>query len=235
LALPTLALNMLSSETNMISGSYQYNAEIIPILIFASIEATVLIIWFVRKLVVNFDEEQESKEPELTGKPTFAWKRALSFPSLIQVGVLTLILCYMLMRVYTITNLYHVYNVMPYSPGFLWPKVTAHNELASRFLSQIPADASVSAQTTLVPHLSQRKFIYLFPYADNDADYILLDATSYTYPFHYYKDYASTVKAILEQGNYGVVDMLDGYLLLQRGRPPTDISPAIHMIDADGD
>jgi len=114
LALPTLALNMLSSETNMISGSYQYNAEIIPILIFASIEATVLIIWFVRKLVVNFDEEQESKEPELTGKPTFAWKRALSFPSLIQVGVLTLILCYMLMRVYTITNLYHVYNVMPY-------------------------------------------------------------------------------------------------------------------------
>lgn len=43
------------------------------------------------------------------------------------------------------------------------------------------------------------------------------------------------MKKILLQGNYGVVDIDDGYLLLQRGHPPTDIKTAIHMIDEDGD
>jgi uncharacterized membrane protein len=234
LATPTLALNMLSSSTNMISGNYQYNAEIIPILIFASIEATVLIVWFARQLMVNFFEEHESQEHNLTTKAPFAWRRALSPPYLIQAGVLALVLCYMLMRVYTITTLYDVYNVMPYAPGVQWPQVTPHDKLAARFLSKIPADASVSAQTTLVPHLSHRKFIYLFPYAVGQADYILLDATSYTYPYHHYKDYAIAVTAILVHGNYGIVDMEDGYLLLERGYPTTNVKAAIYMIDVRG-
>lgn len=235
LAIPTLALNMLSSTTNMISGNYQYNAEIIPILIFASIEATVLIVWVVRKLLPNLNVEHESQETVLTVRSTPAWRRSFSFPSLMQAGVLAMVLCYMLMRVFTITTLYDVYNVMPYSPGFQWPHVTPHDRLASHFLSKIPPNASVSAQTTLVPHLSHRQRIYLFPYAADKADYILLDATSYTYPFHHYRDYAAKVKAILQGGIYGIEEMQDGYLLLQRGRPPTNISPAIHMIDEDGD
>ena len=235
LATPTLALNMLSSTPNMFSGHYQYNAEIIPILIFASIEATVLIVWIVRRLLLNLNVEHESLEPESTTRLPLGRGHALSPASLVQIGVLALVLCYMLMRVYTITTLYDVYNAMPYAPGFLWPQVTAHDRLASNFLSKIPADASVSAQTTLVPHLSHRQRIYLFPYAVDHADYILLDATSYTYPFHHYKDYAAKVKMILNQGNYGIVDMDDGYLLLQQGYPPTDIEPALHMIDEDGD
>ncbi|HET8851039.1 MAG TPA: DUF2079 domain-containing protein, partial [Ktedonobacteraceae bacterium] len=235
LATPTLALNLLSSTPNMYSGHYQYNAEIIPILIFASIEATVLIVWIVRRFLVNLNVEHQSLELESTTQLPLVRGRVLSPRSLVQVGVLALVLCYMLMRVYNITTLYDVYNAMPYAPGFLWPQATAHNRLASHFLGKIPADASISAQTTLVPHLSHRQRIYLFPYADDDADYILLDAKSYTYPFHHYKDYAATVKTILLQGNYGVVDMDDGYLLLQRGHPPTDIKPAIHMIDEDGD
>ena len=152
-----------------------------------------------------------------------------------QAGILALLLCYMLMRVYNITTLYNSYDVMPYAPGFLWPQVTAHDRLASHFLSKIPANASVSAQTTLVPHLSHRQRIYLFPYAVDHANYILLDAKSYTYPFYHYRDYAATVKTILLQGNYGILDMDDGYLLLQLGHPATDIGPAIHMIDDDGD
>ena len=122
---------------------------------------------------------------------------------------------------------------MPYARGFIWPKVTMHNRLASHFLKQIPADASVSTQTALVPHLSQRQSIYLFPYAIGHADYILLDASGYTYPFKDYKDYAATVKTILQHGDYGVVDMEDRYLLLKRGYPPSDITPALQMIDED--
>ena len=48
LAVPSLAINVLSSDPNMRTGIFQYNAEIVPILIFATIEAIVLIIWLVQ-------------------------------------------------------------------------------------------------------------------------------------------------------------------------------------------
>src|SRR5205085_10667736 len=48
LAVPSIALNVLSSDPNMRSGIFQYNAEIVPILIFATIEAIVLITWLVQ-------------------------------------------------------------------------------------------------------------------------------------------------------------------------------------------
>ena len=235
LASPTLALNLLSSTPDMYSGRYQYNAEIIPILIFASIEATVLIVWIVRWLLVSLNIKHEGEESELRVRLPLARGFAFSPTSLMQAGIFALLLCYMLMRVYNITTLYNSYDVMPYAPGFQWPQVTSHDRLASHFLGKIPADASVSAQSTLVPHLSQRQRIYLFPYAVDQADYILLDATSNTYPYLVYKEYAAKVKTILDQGNYGVVDMRDGFLLLQRGHPPTEITPALHMIDQDGD
>lgn len=229
LATPTLALNLLSSDPNMYSGRFQYNAEIIPILIFASIEATVLIVWIVRWLIAGLSVERENQES--TTQPLPVRARSLSPVYLVQAGVLALVLCYMLTRVFASTTEYNVYSAMPYAHGFIWPKVTAHNKLASHFFKQIPANASVSTQTALVPHLSQRQSIYLFPYAIGHADYILLDASGYTYPFKYYKDYAAAVKAILQRGDYGVVDLQDRYLLLKRGYPPSDITPALQMID----
>jgi len=235
LALPTLALNLLSSDPNMYSGDYQYNAEIIPILIFASIEATILLVWMVRWLMVSLRVEHKSQELESTARPLPVRSPALSPVWLVRVGVLTLMLCYMMSRVLNSTSQYNVYSAMPYARGFIWPQVTAHNRLASHFLREIPANASVSTQTALAPHLSQRRRIYLFPYAVNHADYILLDTTSYTYPFKHYRDYATVVKTILLRGDYGIVDMRDGYLLLRQGHPPSKITPALHMIDADGD
>jgi hypothetical protein len=98
---------------------------------------------------------------------------------------------------------------------------------------QVPTNASVSAQNALVPHLSQRQSIYLFPYAVGHADYILLDAIGSIYPFKDYQDYASKVKAALQHGDYGVVDMRDGYLLLKRGFLSSDITTALQMIDED--
>src|SRR5579859_3743464 len=56
LAVPSLAINMLSSDYNMHSGYFQYNAEIVPILIFSTIEGIVVILWFAQwfsKKIVN--------------------------------------------------------------------------------------------------------------------------------------------------------------------------------------
>jgi uncharacterized membrane protein len=235
LATPTIALNLLSSTPNMFSGNFQYNAEIIPILIFASIEATVLILWIVRWLMAGLSVERENSEPESTAQLLPVRASAVSPGLLMQAGILALVLGYMLMRVFVSTTEYNVYGAMPYARGFIWPHVTTHNKLASHFLGQIPAGASVSTQTSLVPHLSHRQSIYLFPYAVDDADYILLDASGYTYPFKTYRDYATKVKAILVSGNYGVMDLEDRYLLLKRGYPPSDITPALQMIDEDAD
>jgi len=233
LAAPTLALNLLSSTPNMYSGNFQYNAEIVPILIFASIEGTVVIVWMVRWLLANMSVQHESREPEPRTRPTPLHALVLSPVQLVQIGVLALVICYMLARVYNSTIQYNVYSAMPYAHGFILPKVTSHNRLASHFLAEIPSDASVSTQTSLVPHLSQRQSIYLFPYAVGHAEYILLDTTGYPYPFKDYRHFATEAKATLQRGDYGVVDMDDGYLLLKLGYPASNITPALQMIDDD--
>ena len=97
------------------------------------------------------------------------------------------------------------YGALPFSRGFQWPQVTAHDTLAQSFVDMIPASASVSAQSSLVPHLSERATVYLFPYGDEIADYIFLDITSVTYPFES-NQYLSEVKKVVLNGNYGVVE-----------------------------
>jgi len=233
LAAPTLALNLLSSDPNMYSGGFQYNAEIVPILIFASIEATVLIMWALRWLVASARVEHEGRESEASDRPAAARVNRLSPAGLLYAGVLVLVLSLVLVRTINSTTEYNVYSVMPYARGFIWPRATPHTRLASHFIAEIPANAPVTTQTALVPHLSERKNIYLFPYAVNHAEYILLDARGYVYPFKNYNSYAAAVKTILQSGNYGVLDLQDGYLLLKKGYSAPNITPALEMIDDD--
>src|SRR5204862_2833879 len=48
LALPSLAINLLSSDPQMYSGLFQYSAEIVPVLIFATVEGLVNTVWLLR-------------------------------------------------------------------------------------------------------------------------------------------------------------------------------------------
>jgi len=94
--------------------------------------------------------------------------------------------------------------------------------LAQKFINKIPPDTSVSAQSQLVPHLSHRSDIYLFPYAVNQAEYIFLDVTSDVYPYYGFSDYLQGVKDTLTSSQYGIIAAQDGYLLLRRGPPLAD-------------
>jgi uncharacterized membrane protein len=234
LAAPTLALNLFSSNPGMYSGRFQYNAEIVPILVFATIETTVLIVWVTRWYLMTISEGRavpvQEEEPAASSPSSSRWRRGVSPALLVRVGVLGLVLCYLLVRLHVTTSINIYYNPIPYSSGFHWPQVTAHNRLASHFLNKIPATASVTTQTELGPHLSERQEIYLFPFAVGHADYILLDATGYYYPYANYKAFASEARSILQSGTYGVVDMDDGYLLLKRGYPPHNVAQALQMI-----
>jgi uncharacterized membrane protein len=213
LAGPSLALNLLSSDRNQYLGVFQYNAEIVPILIFSTIEALVLLLWLVQQVYARWQQAHIRLMP------------ALRHLQMVLLVVLSLFLLFSVLRVD------QTYGVLPFSRGFSLPEVSAHDELARRFADQIPASASVSAQDTLVPHVSNRAAIYLFPYGVGAAEYLFLDVTaSSVYPYQP-GQYISAVKALLLHGQYGIVAAQDGLLLLKRGLPAPGLAPTSPVTD----
>jgi len=218
LAVPSIAINLFSSDPNQYLGVFQYNAEIVPILIFATIEAIVLIIWASQLLVNNlharndYQQRPPGEQPLTLNRGFNHWLRPVMLIFLIGFVIVSVV------------REDIPYGSVPFSRGFIWPQVTSHARLAQRFIDMIPESASVSAQSSLVPHISERKSIYLFPYQDDNADYIFLDTTSYYYPLQSYS-YINQVKKVIMGGNYGVVAAQDGYILLKKGLPAPGISP----------
>lgn len=113
---------------------------------------------------------------------------------------------------------YHYYHgYTPLARAFEPYEVTPHHELGSQIADQIPAEAAVSAQPNLNPHVSGRKTLYRFPWV-GDADYVFLDVSTlasrgFIYPI---------VEELLDGDEFGLVLAQDGYLLLQRTVVDTD-------------
>jgi uncharacterized membrane protein len=225
LALPSLAINLLSSNPGMYSGLYQYNAEIVPVLIFATIEAIVLMVWVVRWGMARLPLQGRAEGTGNVGGNEHVPIRSQSWATSrwVHAGLLCLLVGYTLLSV--IRSDYSR-GVMPFSQGFQWPQTNAHTELAQHFIEMIKPAASVSAQSALVPHISHRATVYLFPYGDDRAEYIFLDVTSDIYPFPYSNRYIQEVKRVLLNGSYGIVAAQDGYLLLKRGLASPGLSPS---------
>ena len=205
LALPTLALNLLSADPGMYSGLFQYNAELVPIVIFSTIEALVVIKWLVQRFIVQL---------HVPGKKSYlqkTWGHS-AYVSLLLFAVLVYTLFSAVLADFGPSG-------MPFAQDFRWPRITTHSILAQHFIDSIPSTASVSAQTRLVPHLSHRLTVYLFPYGDDVAQYILLDVTGDRYPYATAQAYNHEVRRVLLSGHYGIVAAQDGYLLLERGSP----------------
>ncbi|HZR40748.1 MAG TPA: DUF2079 domain-containing protein [Ktedonobacteraceae bacterium] len=246
LALPSIAANLLSSEPGMYTGIFHYNAEIVPVLIFATIEAIVLILWLVyiipiwwRRGTLLFFARKGVRSPQSTptapaasedmastnaaARPHLfnlpAFLRAPLPQRLVPACLLTVLLTFVLFN--AVKADYSFYGHLPFSSGFQWPSTSAHTALAQRFIGMIPPTASVSAQNKLVPHLSHREKIYLFPYASESADYIFLDINGDIYPYPNVSQYMSDVQKVMASGNYGVLAAQDGYVLLKRGLPPS--------------
>jgi uncharacterized membrane protein len=114
-----------------------------------------------------------------------------------------------------LTLAYHRVNgLMPLAYHFFWPQFGEHERIGHRLIEQIPADAAVSAQNHLNPHLTQRARVYIFPRLE-DAEYALVDVTTYPYvdPI---EAFYTTVHDLLTDPNVGVVMATDGYILFQR-------------------
>lgn len=114
------------------------------------------------------------------------------------------------------TLVVHYYRgFSPMAAGFEMPLVTAHEQLAEGFFSSIPPGAAVSAQSRLVPHLSQRERIYMFPRVE-DAEYVFIDVTEDSWPIHP-NDQWDLYQSLVNEEGFGVVAAEDGYILLRRG------------------
>lgn len=103
--------------------------------------------------------------------------------------------------------------------------VSEHDRRAAQIIAQIPADAKVSAQDKLDPHVAGRPVIYIFPRVD-DADTVFVDVTGPAWPQHP-NDLYTTVQTLLA-GDFGVAAGLDGYLLLRKGIPNKTIPDAFY-------
>ncbi len=202
LALPTILLNMISSNPAMYSGLYQYNADIVPVLLAAAVDALVWLIPLFWRLVAWLRDS--IKRIDAPGVIVRGVKPA---------AVLVLVLLPLLALVATdsTTRLEHALT-----PAGGWPTLTAHDRIGDEILAAIPASASVSAQATLVPHVSERRLIYQFPSQDMTADYVLLDVTaSVYYPFATWDDYVDAAMQLLNSCRVMVAEAHDGYLLLR--------------------
>jgi len=113
------------------------------------------------------------------------------------------------------TLLYHRYHgFTPLGLRFEMAQVTPHHRLAKELMALIPDGATVSAQSGLNPHLSQRPKIYMFPKVE-DAEYVFFDVSVDSWPIHP-NDQKDIFEGLIAQG-FGVLAGEDGYLLLQRG------------------
>ncbi|HLX39370.1 MAG TPA: DUF2079 domain-containing protein, partial [Ktedonobacteraceae bacterium] len=139
LAVPSIALNLLSSDPNMYSGMFQYNAEIVPVLIFSTIEAIVLIIWLAQWFMNWLWQQRSATENAETVASEAFTARTRYVNRWLHAGLLALLLFYALFSVVKAdTN----NTNMPFGQGFVWPQVTAHTTLAQHFIDMIPANAS---------------------------------------------------------------------------------------------
>ena len=238
IAIPSLGVNLLSSEPLMREGIYQYNANIVPVLVLAAIESVywlrALGVWLARRARASArlaparataGRIAGGASASLRGM-TRRWERsggearagvAPGPPGTMSAArgvLLALLLLLSLMALYEQRKI----GYTPLSTGYAWPQQTAHSRLASDFVALIPADASVSAQSNLVPHLSHRRDVYLYPYQATQARYVLLDTTGGDiYPYNGRPDeYKASVQQLLANPAYRVVKEEDGYILLER-------------------
>ena len=227
---PALGINLLSSDKSMHSGYYQYNAEIVPVLIFAAIEGvavlSVLLAWAYRRLLPVVEARLAGRKASSRWAPVLRRGRMVPISRVAIVGLTVLALTFGFHE-------QHQRGFSPIATGFEWPQVTAHDRLGERIAAMIPANASVSAQSDLVPHVSHRHFIYMYPYMANQSDYVFLDVTGNLYPYFTAPQiYFHTVTSLLGSGQYHIVTAQDGYLLLKRGPSHTAVSPPSYGLPA---
>jgi uncharacterized membrane protein len=109
-------------------------------------------------------------------------------------------------------------------------EVNAHDEIGQQIVAALPPEACVVAQNALLPHLSQRECMGLFPLPmERNPDYYVLDVTGHFYPLSP-ETYPQAVRLVLERPEYGPTQIEDGYIVLGRGAGRSRVPEALRML-----
>jgi uncharacterized membrane protein len=209
LGLPVLVANTLSNFPGQYSGEQHYSAPLAPVFIIAAI-------FGFQRLLRGLSNVNGLLPLRLFRcKGIHEWRSrvsGLSRLSLRRYHATTFITVWLLAWS---LGYHYVCGWTPLARDFVWPQRTPHYQLLARFAAQIPPNAPLSTTPPLHPHLAHREKIYVFPTVA-DADYVLLDVASRTdvHP----NDVRATFDALVESGEFELVDAADGYLLLKRGQ-----------------
>ena len=183
-ALPSLALNVLSTSPWMASGQAHYSGLVLP---FVTVGAAAGLSRFRR-------------HPRLLMTASVA---------LIATTVMT----------------YLSAGAGPLGGNYAPARVTDHAALANTIAAEIPPSAGVSASSSLVPHLSHRARVYVFP-AVLDADYVYVDLTASPAPTSA-GDVYLRAQSMLSSGEWNVAREEDGLLLLEHSPTSLDAGTGV--------
>ncbi|TME27963.1 MAG: DUF2079 domain-containing protein, partial [Chloroflexi bacterium] len=109
---------------------------------------------------------------------------------------------------------YFLEGAGPFGGNYAPAVIDDHAHRAVSIASTLPADATVSASSALVPRVSRRAGVYVFP-AVLDADFIFLDLRASPAPTSA-GDVFLRVQDLLASGNWQLQQAEDGLLVLQR-------------------
>ena len=201
LAAPFFAINLLRSHDLTTAILYQHNAELIPFIFTAAVLGSATLVKLLSRLKVNNARTAT--------------------------GLLILLTAITASAAYgPVTTVYDVKQMIP----------GEHAKIGEQLLSMVPWNASVSADPLLLPHLAHRKQAYMFPNpftrfmygedywtmqngteeAQAMVEYVILDLTR-TSPSYNASLYAQFVKDFINNRNYGLERMEDGYSLFKKG------------------
>jgi len=120
-------------------------------------------------------------------------------------------------------------------------QITDHHRIIKRVMTQIPQEASLSAELKLAVHTAERHELYVFNDNVDKVDYILYDFYSPTVnlvdrkTFHlpFFWPDNDSIRKVLWDSSYGVIEYQDGVCLLKKGAAYQDGLKKITLASAD--
>jgi hypothetical protein len=111
-------------------------------------------------------------------------------------------------------------------------RVTPRNYLSAQVVAAVPADARVAAQDPYITHLSQREYVYLYPWirigAEN-VEYFLLDRHANPYPSSP-SEINEAIDNMVADPSFTVEREVDGIYLFHRGGEPLPAIPVQRVV-----
>jgi uncharacterized membrane protein len=213
LALPALAVLMLTWTPAQYSINYHYPAHLIPFVYFLTVLGVARVLSLLHAGATAGASGTHRRDAGSSSSADSHVRRRLVITASLGGALLAASLA-MSAR----------YGHLIPRPGAEFPRPDHHDAVIASILTQIPAGSAVSTMSDIVPHLTTRPTVYLFPDVA-DAEYLLLDTdlSANFWPHTGLKARAQAIRDLLphiQGGEFGLVRQEDGVLLLRRGQRP---------------